>query len=71
MFAYILNRKRDDILKKVILLTFVIIAIPFFVINVFVKDEEIKFKYASNMYVRVKNTQTNKIMNVPFEDYIV
>lgn len=58
-------------MKKVLILTFVIIAIPFFVINFFVKDEEIKFKYASNMYIRVKDTQTNKITNVPFEDYIV
>lgn len=58
-------------MKKVVLLTFVIIAIPFFVINLFVKDEEIKFKYSSNMHIRVKNTQTNEIIKVPFEDYIV
>lgn len=58
-------------MKKVLLLTFVIIAIPFFVINVFIKDEEIKFKYSSNMSVRVKNVETGKILNVPFEDYIV
>ena len=59
------------ILKKVLILTFVIIAIPFFVVNFFIKDEEIKFKYASNMYIRVKDTQNNTITKVPFEDYIV
>lgn len=58
-------------MKKVLLITFVIITIPFFVVNLFIKDEEIKFKYASNMYVRVKNTQTNEILRIPFEDYIV
>ena len=58
-------------MKKVLLLTFVIIAIPFFVVNFFIKDDEIKFKYTSNMYVRVKNTQTNEILTISFEDYIV
>jgi len=58
-------------LKKVLILTFVIIAIPFFVVNFFIKDEEIEFKYASNMYIRVKDTQNNTITKVPFEDYIV
>lgn len=58
-------------MKKVLILTFVIIAIPFFVVNFFIKDEEIKFKYASNMYIRVKDTQNNTITKVPFEDYIV
>lgn len=52
-------------------MTLVIIVIPFLVINIFVKDEEIKFKYASNMYVRVKDTQTGDITKVLFEDYIV
>ena len=58
-------------MKKVLILTFVIIAIPFFVVNFFIKDDEIKFKYASNMYIRVKDTQNNIITKVPFEDYIV
>lgn len=52
-------------------MTLVIIVIPFLVINIFVKDEEIKFKYASNMYVRVKDTQNGDITKVLFEDYIV
>lgn len=58
-------------MKKVLILTFVIIAIPFFVVNFFIKDDEIKFKYASNMHIRVKDTQNNTITEVPFEDYIV
>ena len=56
-------------MKKILLLTCLIIFIPYIVINLFVKDEEIKFKYTSNMIVRVK--QEDKIVKVPFEDYIV
>ena len=56
-------------MKKVLLLTCLIILIPFLVVNIFIKDEEIKFIYTNNMKVRVK--QEDKIVNVPFEDYIV
>ncbi len=56
-------------MKKILLLTCLIIFIPYIIINLFVKDEEIKFKYTSNMMVRVK--QDDEIVNVPFEDYIV
>jgi len=58
-------------LKKVVLLTLVVIFIPFFVINFFVRDDEIKFIYTSNMSVRVKYTDTGEILSIPFEDYIV
>ena len=56
-------------MKKILLLTCLIILIPFLVVNIFIKDEEIKFIYTNNMKVRVK--QEDKIVNVPFEDYIV
>ena len=56
-------------MKKILLLTCLIIFIPYIIINFFIKDEEIKFKYTSNMMVRVK--QDDKIIKVPFEDYIV
>jgi len=58
-------------MKKVLLLTCLIIFIPYLIITVFVADEEIKFKYHSNMFVRVKQEETNEIVSVPFEDYIV
>lgn len=58
-------------MKKVLLLTFVVVFIPFFIINFFVKDDEIKFIYTSNMSVRVKDTDTGNITSIPFEDYIV
>ena len=56
-------------MKKILLLTCIIIFIPYIIVNLFIKDEEIKFKYTSNMMVRVK--QDDEIIKVPFEDYIV
>ena len=56
-------------MKKILLLTCLIIFIPYIIINIFVKDEEIKLKYTSNMVVRVK--QDDEIIKVPFEDYII
>ena len=58
-------------MKKVLLLTCFIIFIPYLIISLFIRDDEIKFKYVSNMVVRVKQTQNDKIIKVLFEDYIV
>ena len=58
-------------MKKILLLTCVIIFIPYLVINLFVRDDEIKFIYTSNMNVRVKQEDSGKIINVPFEEYII
>ena len=58
-------------MKKILLLTCLIILIPYLVINFFIKDDEIKFKYTSNMVVRVKQEDTDEIIKVPFEEYIV
>lgn len=58
-------------MKKILLLTCLIIFVPFIIVTVFIKDEEIKLIYQSNMKVRVKRNETNEIIQVPFEDYIV
>jgi stage II sporulation protein D len=58
-------------MKKILLLTFIIIFIPYLVITIFVKDDEIKLIYQSNMKVRVKKTQTNEIISIPIEDYVI
>ncbi len=57
-------------MKKVIYVTLLIIVIPYLVINLFVRDDEIKFKFVSNMFVRVKHEDTGVIEKVPFEEYI-
>ena len=46
-----------------------IIIIPYLIVNKSV-DEEIKFYYVSNKFVRVKRDSTEEIISVPFEEYI-
>jgi len=58
-------------MKKILLLTCAIILIPYLIINLFVRNDEMKFQYTSNMQVRVKRTESNEIVQVPFEDYII
>lgn len=57
-------------MKKMLLFSLIIILIPTVVVNVFIKDEEIKFEYHENMVIRVKRSDGN-IQKIPFEDYIV
>lgn len=58
-------------MKKILLLTCLIVLIPYIVVCLFIKDDEIKFQYSSNMVVRVKQTDTEEVIEIPFEDYIV
>ncbi len=57
-------------MKKVLLITLLVIAVPFLVVSLFVRTDEIKFHYISNKVVRVKNVSTNEISKVPFEEYV-
>lgn len=56
-------------MKKIILMTILIIFIPFIVVTLFIKNEEIKFNFISNTIVRVKRSNGN-IDKIPFEQYI-
>jgi len=47
-----------------------IIIIPVLIVNIFIRDDEIKFLYHENMFIRVKRSDNN-IDNVPFEQYII
>ena len=60
-------------MKKILLFTFIIILIPFTIVNFFKVDqkEEIKLNYESNTIIRVKRMASGKIVGVPFEQYIV
>ena len=58
-------------MKKILLLTCLIIFIPYIIVSLFIKEENIKFKYSSNMVVRVKKTDSEEVIKIPFEDYIV
>lgn len=57
-------------LKKICFFILLIIIIPYIVVNLFIKDEEIKFNYVSNMVVRVKREDSGQIDKVPFEEYV-
>ena len=57
-------------MKKLILVTILVILIPFIVVSLFIRTDEIKFHYMTNQVVRVKDEKTNQITKVPFEEYI-
>lgn len=57
-------------MKKILFFCFLIIFIPYLIVTIFIEDKEIKFKFESNMKVRVKHEDTGEIESVPFEEYI-
>lgn len=60
-------------MKKVIIFTILLIFIPFFIVTLFGMGDitEIQLKYVSNKTVRVKRLNTDKVEEVPLEEYIV
>ena len=58
-------------MKRIILIVMLIIVIPYLVVDLFIEDENIKFNYVTNNFVRVKRESTGKIENIPFEEYII
>lgn len=57
-------------MKKLITVTLLVTIIPFLFVKIFIKTDEIKFKYVTNNIIRVKDEKTNTISEIPFEDYI-
>lgn len=45
--------------------------IPYIIVNVFIRNDEITFNFSSNSIVRVYRNQTGKIERVPIEEYVV
>lgn len=58
-------------MKKIILIILAIIFIPYIIVSLFIKTDDIKFYYTEGMNVRVKREEKGVIENVPFEDYVV
>lgn len=60
-------------MKKVTIFTILLIFIPFFIVTLFGMGDitEIQLKYVSNKTVRVKRLSTDKVEEVPLEEYIV
>ena len=57
-------------MKKLLIVTLLVIIIPFLFVKIFVKTDNIKFKYITNNIIRVKNEKTGVINEIPFEEYI-
>ena len=57
-------------MKKLLLVVLLVIMIPFLFVNIYVKTDEVKFKYVTNNMIRVKNDKTGIIKELPFEEYI-
>ena len=60
-------------MKKILLLTLIIIFIPFFIVNFYKidKKEEILLNHVSNTIIRVKRMASGNIEFLPLEEYIV
>lgn len=57
-------------MKKIILFTLLLIVIPYLLVSLFLKEDEIKFSYDSGVIVRVFRESKNVIEKVYLEDYI-
>ena len=62
-------RKKHN-MKRIILLIFMMIFLPYVIVTLFIEEKEIKFYFKDEKEIRVKK-EDNKIINVPFEEYIV
>lgn len=58
-------------IKKILLFSFIIIFIPFIIVSLFIRNDEITFNFSNNSMVRVKNEETNIISYIPIEEYII
>ena len=58
-------------LKKILLFSFIIIIIPFIIVVLFIRNDEITFNFSSNSVIRVYREDTKEIELVPIEEYVV
>lgn len=58
-------------IKKILLFSFLIIFIPFIIVSIFIRNEEIVFNFSENSIVRVYREKKGTIDNVPIEEYVV
>lgn len=58
-------------IKKILLFSLLIIFIPFIIVNLFIKRDEISFNFNSNSIVRVYRSNYDRIDRIPIEEYVV
>lgn len=57
-------------MKKILFITFITIMIPLFIVNLFITVDKLEFHSAISKVIRVKDVGNDKIIDVPFEEYI-
>lgn len=62
---------RGDNIKKILLFSLFIIIIPYIIVSIFIKNDEITFNFSSNSVVRVYREKLDRIDRVPIEEYVV
>ena len=60
-------------MKKIFLILIVILSVPYFIVNIFIKEDtnKIKFIFTEEQKVRVKQTELGNIIEVPLEEYVM
>ena len=58
-------------IKKILLFSCLIFIIPFIIVNIFIRNDEITFNFNSNSIVRVYREDKNIIERVPIEQYVI
>lgn len=58
-------------MKKIFLITLLILLIPYIIVSIFIARDDIEFYFINNDFIRVKRENKNEIVEVPFENYIV
>jgi len=58
------------LIKKVLLFSCLVILIPFIIVSIFIRDDEITFNFSENSVVRVYREESKIIDNVPLEEYV-
>ena len=58
-------------MKKILLFSLLLILIPYTIVSIFIRNDEMKFIFTSNTVVRIKREKTGVIDVVPLEDYVV
>lgn len=57
--------------KKILFFSCLIVLIPFIIVTIFIRNDEITFNFSENSVVRVYRESTGEINTVPIEEYVV
>ncbi len=58
-------------IKKILLFSCLIVLIPFIIVTIFIRDDDITFNFSQNSTVRVYRESTQDIDIVPIEEYVI